>query len=63
MNMQSTELKSVGDASWRKDGIAKVTGAEKYTPDVSVDRMWHGRVLRSPHAHARIVSVDTSAAG
>lgn len=62
MNMQSTELKSVGDASWRKDGIAKVTGAEKYTPDVSVDRMWHGRVLRSPHAHARIVSVDTSAA-
>ncbi|MBP6769886.1 MAG: molybdopterin-dependent oxidoreductase, partial [Reyranella sp.] len=60
--MQSTELKSVGDASWRKDGISKVTGAEKYTPDVSVDRMWHGRVLRSPHAHARIVSIDTSAA-
>ncbi len=62
MHMQSTELKSVGDASWRKDGISKVTGAEKYTPDVSVDRMWHGRVLRSPHAHARIVSIDTSAA-
>ncbi len=60
--MLSTELKSVGDASWRKDGLAKVTGSEKYAPDVSVDRMWHGRVLRSPHAHARIVSVDTSAA-
>lgn len=60
--MSSTALKSVGDSSWRKDGIAKVTGAEKYAPDVSVDRMWFGRVLRSPHAHARIVSVDTSAA-
>lgn len=60
--MLSTELKSVGDASWRKDGIAKVTGSEKYAPDVSVERMWYGRVLRSPHAHAKIVSVDTSAA-
>ena len=60
--MLSTEFKSVGDASWRKDGIAKVTGSEKYAPDVSVDRMWFGRVLRSPHAHARIKSVDTSAA-
>ncbi|MCL4195576.1 MAG: molybdopterin-dependent oxidoreductase, partial [Thermoguttaceae bacterium] len=60
--MQSTELKSVGDASWRKDGIAKVTGCEKYAPDVSVERMWYGRVLRSPYAHARILSVDTSAA-
>lgn len=60
--MLMSELKSVGDSSWRKDGIAKVTGAEKYTPDIAVERMWHGRVLRSPHAHARIVSVDTSAA-
>ncbi len=60
--MQSTEFKTIGDASWRKDGIAKVTGSEKYAPDISVDRMWYGRVLRSPHAHARIVSVDTSAA-
>ncbi len=60
--MTSTELKSIGDASWRKDGVAKVTGSEKYAPDISVERMWYGRVLRSPHAHARIVSVDTSAA-
>lgn len=60
--MLTTELNSVGDASWRKDGIAKVTGSEKYAPDVSVERMWFGRVLRSPHAHARIKSVDTSAA-
>ncbi|MBK6467798.1 MAG: molybdopterin-dependent oxidoreductase [Rhodobacter sp.] len=60
--MSATQLKSVGDSSWRKDGISKVTGSEQYAPDISVDRMWYGRVLRSPHAHARIVSVDTSAA-
>lgn len=60
--MLSTALKSVGDSSWRKDGISKVTGSEKYAPDISVDRMWYGRVLRSPHAHANIISVDTSAA-
>lgn len=60
--MSATQLKSVGDSSWRKDGISKVTGSEQYAPDISVDRMWYGRVLRSPHAHANIISVDTSAA-
>ena len=60
--MSSTDFHSVGAEAWRKDGIAKVTGAEQYAPDISVDRMWHGRVLRSSHAHARIVEIDTSAA-
>ena len=46
----------------RKDGIARVTGAERYTVDVSLPRMLHGRILSSSYAHAKIVSIDTSEA-
>jgi xanthine dehydrogenase molybdenum-binding subunit len=53
---------TIGKAAWRKDGVARVTGAEEYACDISLPRMWHARVLRSPHAHARIVRIDTSAA-
>lgn len=53
---------SIGRSEWRKDGIAKVTGAVRYTSDISLPRMWHARVCRSPYAHARVVSIDTSAA-
>ena len=60
--MSSSDLHSVGRKAWRKDGAAKVTGAEQYAPDISVDRMWYARVLRSPHAHAKITKVDYGAA-
>tara|TARA_B100001123_G_scaffold384124_1_gene456684 strand:- start:13481 stop:15673 length:2193 start_codon:yes stop_codon:yes gene_type:complete len=40
----------------------KVTGKAKYGADVKFSKMLYGRVLRSPHAHARIVSIDTSEA-
>jgi xanthine dehydrogenase molybdenum-binding subunit len=53
---------SIGRATWKKDGIAKVTGAEPYVSDITLPHMWHARVLRSPYAHARILSIDTSAA-
>lgn len=53
---------AVGRSRWRKDGIAKVTGREVYVSDVALPRMLHARVLRSPHPHARILSVDTGAA-
>jgi len=46
----------------RKDGIARVTGAERYTVDIDLPRMLHGRILSSPYAHARVVSIDTSEA-
>ncbi|KAB2851568.1 MAG: molybdopterin-dependent oxidoreductase [Hyphomicrobiaceae bacterium] len=62
MVMSATGLNSIGKETWRKDGIAKVTGAEQYTPDISVGRMWYGRVLRSCFAHANIRKIDTSAA-
>ncbi len=58
----SPEFNVVGQATRRKDGVARVTGQELYTTDVSLPRMLHGRVVSSPYAHARIVRVDTSAA-
>jgi len=45
-----------------KDADQKVTGALSYATDFGVWRMAHGRILRSPHAHARIASIDTSKA-
>jgi 4-hydroxybenzoyl-CoA reductase alpha subunit len=44
------------------DGIAKVTGQAQYTFDLTLPRLLFGKVLRSPYAHARILSIDTSAA-
>ncbi len=46
----------------RRDGVAKVTGAAQFTVDVALPGMAHARILRSPYAHARIVSIDTAAA-
>jgi 4-hydroxybenzoyl-CoA reductase subunit alpha len=44
------------------DGIEKVTGKAKYTADFTAVGALAGRILRSPHAHARIVSIDISEA-
>lgn len=44
------------------DAVGQVTGAAKYTDDLSLPRMLFGKILRSPHAHARILSIDTSRA-
>src|SRR5918998_1247827 len=46
----------------RVDGPLKVSGAAQYTYDKHPPGMLHGRVLRSPHAHARVVKIDVSAA-
>lgn len=46
----------------RSDARAKVTGQARYGYDVTVPGMLHAKVLRSPHAHARVVSIDTRAA-
>ena len=45
----------------RLDGPQKVTGRAVYTHDARRPGMLHARILRSPHAHAKIVSIDTSA--
>ena len=56
------ELKVVGHRNLRPDGVDKVTGRAKYGADLILPGMLYGRVLRSPHAHAKIKSIDTSAA-
>lgn len=52
----------VGQSVPRTDAADKVTGRALYTSDVQLPGLLHAAVLRSPHAHARIVSLDTSAA-
>src|ERR1035441_375366 len=52
----------VGTSVLRADGVPKVRGEFCYASDLHADGMLHGAVLRSPHAHARIRSVDAAAA-
>ncbi|MCA1283754.1 xanthine dehydrogenase family protein molybdopterin-binding subunit [Salipiger bermudensis] len=52
----------VGTRPVRPDGVPKVTGAARYGSDYAPAGMIHGKVLRSPHAHARIRAIDTSKA-
>ncbi len=56
------KYKVVGTRPVRPDGVDKVTGRAQYGADLSLSGMLFGRVLRSPVAHARIKSIDTSKA-
>lgn len=56
------EDESIGSPMTRKDAEEKLTGRAIYAEDVQLPRMIYGVVLRSPHAHARILSIDTSKA-
>ena len=55
-------FKWVGTRAVRPDGVDKVTGRAKFGADLHLPNMLVGKVLRSPHAHARILSIDISAA-
>ena len=55
-------FRSIGTRPVRPDGVDKVTGRARFGADAALPGMLVGKVLRSPHAHARIVSIDTSAA-
>ncbi|HVO87859.1 MAG TPA: xanthine dehydrogenase family protein molybdopterin-binding subunit, partial [Casimicrobiaceae bacterium] len=55
-------LAIIGKRNPRADARAKVTGRARYTVDVTLPGMLHGRLVRSPHAHARIVALDATAA-
>lgn len=57
-----SEYAVVGKGLPKIDGLEKAMGAAKYSVDTSLQGMLHGKILRSPHAHARILSIDTSAA-
>lgn len=52
----------VGKPQRKIDGLAKATGAAVYADDIQLPGMLHAKTLRSPHAHARILSIDTSRA-
>ena len=58
----TAEYKVIGTRPIRPDGADKVTGRAIYGGDMRLTGMLHGKVLRSPHAHARIKSIDTSKA-
>lgn len=56
------KYKVIGTRPIRHDGADKVTGRAKYGADIRLTGLLHGVILRSPHAHAKIRSIDTSAA-
>ena len=56
------EYKVIGTRPIRHDGVDKVTGRALYGADFTMVGLLHGKVLRSPHAHACIKSIDTSKA-
>ena len=56
------KYKVIGTRPIRHDGEDKVTGRAVYGADVHPSDVLYGKLLRSPHAHARIVSIDTSKA-
>ncbi len=58
----SDQFNVVGSRPIRHDALDKVTGRAKYGADINMPGMLHGKILRSPHAHAHILSIDTSKA-
>jgi 4-hydroxybenzoyl-CoA reductase alpha subunit len=59
---ESKEYSVIGRSVPKIDGRDKVTGAARYTADLKFPNMLYGKILTSPHAHARIISIDTSEA-
>ena len=60
--LQRDEFRVVGTRPLRPDGVDKVTGRARFGADAHAPGMLHGAILRSPHAHARIVAIDASKA-
>ncbi|MEC8833305.1 MAG: xanthine dehydrogenase family protein molybdopterin-binding subunit, partial [Pseudomonadota bacterium] len=59
---EAEDYKAIGTRPVRPDGVEKVTGRANFGADLTLPGMIHGKVLRSPHAHARIKSIDVSGA-
>ena len=62
MILENGKYDVVGTRPIRHDGADKVTGRALYGADFTTTGLLHGKTLRSPHAHARIISIDTSKA-
>ncbi|HEX3996715.1 MAG TPA: hypothetical protein VHX39_36560, partial [Acetobacteraceae bacterium] len=62
MNYLDSNLKVIGTRPIRPDGVDKVIGRAVFAADTRAAGMLWGKIKRSPHAHAKILSIDTSAA-
>lgn len=60
--IEKPSYKVIGTRPIRHDGVDKVTGRAKYGADIRLPGMIYGAVLRSPHAHAKVLSIDTTQA-
>ena len=60
--LSNEEFNVVGSRPIRHDGNDKVTGRARYSADMTLPRLLHGKILRSPHAHARIKAIDPTRA-
>ena len=56
------QFKVIGTRPIRHDGVDKVTGRARYGADITLPGLLHGKVLRSPHPHARLTSIETAEA-
>ncbi|MFB3105418.1 MAG: xanthine dehydrogenase family protein molybdopterin-binding subunit, partial [Pseudomonadales bacterium] len=59
---EAVDYKVIGTRPIRPDGVDKVTGRAQFGADLNLPNMLYGRVLRSPHAHAKIKRIDVSKA-
>ena len=62
MVLSNEEFKVVGTRPVRHDGVDKVTGRARYAADTAMPGLLYAKVVRSPHAHARILGIDASRA-
>jgi CO/xanthine dehydrogenase Mo-binding subunit len=62
MDNNSSQTHGIGQSILREDGPVKVTGKAEFTYDINFSNMLHARFVKSPHAHANIVKIDTEAA-
>jgi CO/xanthine dehydrogenase Mo-binding subunit len=60
--LKTSGFTHVGTRPNRPDGVDKVTGRARFGADVTAPGMLHAAIVRSPHAHARIIRIDTSKA-
>jgi CO/xanthine dehydrogenase Mo-binding subunit len=62
LDSNAQKFKYIGTRPDRPDGLDKVTGKARFGADFSMPGMLHGAILRSPHAHAKIIRIDASRA-
>ena len=60
--LSTQNYRVVGTRPIRHDGADKVTGRARYAADIALPGLLHGKILRSPHPHARIKSIDATRA-